>query len=88
MNITLVEEIISWTSSEEENEDSESQQRTASRSKRVKVSSTEKRTSVRTKQEWKQSSCPEVEEVTVVCDSDDSTCNSSVDRLKTSVSYL
>lgn len=87
MNITLVEEIISWTSSEEENEDSESQQRTASRSKRVKVSSTEKRASVRTKQEWKQSSCPEEEEVTVVCDSDDSTCNSSVDRLKTSVSY-
>nr|XP_011417581.2 DNA repair-scaffolding protein isoform X1 [Crassostrea gigas]XP_011417582.2 DNA repair-scaffolding protein isoform X1 [Crassostrea gigas] len=84
VNDDPIEEIISWTSSEEENEDSRSQQRTASRSKKVKVSSTEKRASVRTKQEWKQSSCPEEEEVTVVCDSDDSTCNSSVDRLKMS----
>lgn len=80
VNDDPIEEIISWTSSEEENEDTRSHQRTTSKFKKVKVSSTEKRASVRSKQ----SSHPQEEEVTVVSDSDDS--NSSVDchRLKRS----
>lgn len=74
------EDIISWTSSEEENEELRSQQRITSRRKKVKVSSAEKRASVRMKQEWNQSSQLKEEEVTVVSDSNDS--NSSVDSLK------